>query len=131
MKPVIKVPKDLEKMPPEQVKELLDAVEAEIAEMEKEEQKQIKMVEKIRKKAKSKQEFLDEAVKVLIKSATKYFATRNDPTLTYNLFKPMYDRCGMKFTMKDVETVRTNMLELGRKLYELHMRRLKEGGQNE
>ncbi len=127
----INIPQDLENMPPEQIKQLLDAVEAEISEIEKEEQKHIKMVEKIRKKAQSRQEFLDEAVKVLIKSATKYFATRNDPTLTYNLFKPMCDRCGMKFEMKDVDTVRTNMLELGRKLYEIHMRRLKEGGQNE
>lgn len=118
--------KDLEKMSPEKVKELLDAVEKELDEMVKEEQKNIKVIEKIREQAKTQKEFLDKVVKVLIKSTTKHFTSRNDPTFTYKLFKEMYAQCGMKFTMKDAETVQVNMLELARKLYEIHERRVKE-----
>lgn len=118
--------KDLENMPPEKVKELLDAVEKEIAEMDEEAKEQQKIVEQIRAKAKSRTEFLNEVVKALIKRTTKFFAHRDDPEFTYRLFKEMYDQVGMKFTMKDAETVRVNMMELSRKLYEIHERRVKE-----
>ena len=120
------IPKDLQGL---EGRELLEKVEAELKALDEEYIAQIKELKKIGDKTKTKSEFLNEAVKVLLKRTTKFFAHRNDPTFTYHLFKQYYDAAGMPFEMKDVETVRTNMLELGRKLYEIHMRRLKEGGQ--
>lgn len=120
------IPKDMQGL---EGQELLEKVEAELKALDEEYIAQIKEVKKIGEKTKTNSEFLNEAVKVLLKRTTKFFAHRNDPTFTYHLFKKYYDAAGMPFAMKDVETIRTNMLELGRKLYEIHMQKLNRGGQ--
>jgi hypothetical protein len=122
-----KLPKDIEEkiggLPPE---EQLAVLEAEIKTLDSEYITQVKELKKIGGKTKTKKEFLDKAIKMLIKRTTTFFAHKDDPTFTYNLFKNYYEAVGMKFEEKDVERVRTNMLLLGQKLYEIHMRRAKE-----
>jgi len=48
---------------------------------------------------------------------------------TYAVFKPIYKRLGKKFTKKDAEEVRENMLLFAQKLYEIQMKQAEE--QNE
>jgi hypothetical protein len=123
----LKIPKDIEEkiagLTPE---EQLDVLEAEIKALDGEYIAQVKELKKIGDKTKTKKEFLDKAIKVLIKRTATFFAHKDDPTFTFNLFKQYYEAVGMKFEEKDVERVRTNMLLLGQKLYEIHMQRTKE-----
>jgi len=49
---------------------------------------------------------------------------RDDENYAFQYFKKHYDQAGIKFKKKDVKEVRENMLRTGRKLYDLHNRRV-------
>ncbi len=68
-----------------------------------------------------------------IKGWKKYFSItfkpffKRDPMdATYMAFKTFFDMTELPFTRKDAETVRTNMLRLSNKLYEIHLEQTEE-----
>ena len=56
----------------------------------------------------------------------KPFHKRDPIDATYVTFKPYFDMAGLPFTRKDAEVVRTNMLRLSDKLYDVHMEQTEE-----
>jgi len=82
---------------------------------------------------KSMADAIGERIKNPLKGWKKYFSItfkpfyRRDPMdATYVAFKTFFDMTGLPFTRKDAETVRTNMLRLSNKLYEIHLEQTKE-----
>ncbi len=78
-------------------------------------------------------EAAEELLKNPIKGWKKAFSSMLKPLrkrdrveATYFTFKPIFKHAGMKFTRKDAETVRTNMLRLAEKLDEVHKQQVDE-----
>ncbi len=80
---------------------------------------------------------LGKATEEILKNPTKgmkrFFASilkplrkRDRVEATYFTFKPIFKQASMKFTRKDAETVRTNMLRLAEKLDEVHKQQVDE-----
>jgi hypothetical protein len=80
---------------------------------------------------------LEEAVEALQKEPIKGFRRfarsiirplrkRDRTEACYLAFKHIFDRAGMKFTRKDAQKVRANMLRLSEKLYEVHKAQVDE-----
>lgn len=68
-----------------------------------------------------------------LKGFKKFFSTifkpfykRDSIDATYVTFKAYFDMVGLPFTRKDAEVVRTNMLRLSDKLYDIHMEQTEE-----
>ncbi len=59
-------------------------------------------------------------------SMLKPLRKRDRVEATYFTFKPIFKQAGMKFTRKDAEAVRTNMLRLAEKLDEVHKQQVDE-----
>ena len=64
--------------------------------------------------------------KAFVKSVIKPLKKRDEIEATYAVFKPHYDIMGKPFSRKDAKEVRENMLLFAQKLYEIHMKQVRQ-----
>lgn len=68
----------------------------------------------------------DKSWKSVFSAVLKALRKRNKAEATYFTFKPIFKQAGMKFTRKDAEAVRTNMLRLAEKLDDVYKQQVDE-----
>jgi len=56
--------------------------------------------------------------KRFVLSVIRPLKRKDEIEATYAVFKPYYDRAGVKFTRKEAERVRSNVLRVSRKMFE-------------